>query len=158
MTMRVLAASMRAARAVLIAGPSPGQKSQPSRWSSTRVWPTSPAPVPAMVPLAHIASKSVRKAVAAAWLATVMMLFSWRVQASSVKLVEPVQTVALRATAVSRTTYLQCISWPPAAIGLISTAVPLKCSVSQSPVPMGAGSACSLVNVAATPSAGLPAS
>ena len=56
---------------------------------------------------------------------TVMMLFSCRVQASSVKLVDPVHTAAVPVRAASsRTTYLECISCPPARIGLVCTAVP----------------------------------
>src|SRR3954447_26458481 len=76
-----------------------------------------------------------------------MMLFSWRVQAASVKLVDPVHTAGVAPCPAawplggpSRTTYLECISCGAALIALVCTGVPLKCCITHSWVPTGAGS------------------
>jgi len=61
-------------------------------------------------------------------------------------------------TGASLTTYFECMSWPSAVIGLTWTPVPVKCSVTHSPVPIGAGSACSTANSSAVAEVGLPAS
>jgi len=108
-------------------------------------------------PAVHISSKSVRKAAATTLERTLTMLFSWSVHASSVKLAEPVHTVA-SGVAASRITYLECIRCEPAAIAFVATFVPAKWVRTNSAVPGGAGSAWSLANVAAPALAGLPAS
>jgi hypothetical protein len=65
-------------------------------------------------PDAHRSSKSRRYPAATSADATVMMLFSCSVHASSVKFVEPVHTAAVPVAPgvgpPSRTTYLECIN------------------------------------------------
>ena len=94
--------------------PSPGAKSHPRSSPPAAVVPAAPAPVFLIEPDVHSSSKSASIPGGDLADATVMMLFSCNVQASSVKLVEPVHTAAVptapAAGPASRTTYFECIN------------------------------------------------
>ena len=67
------------------------------------------------------------------------MLFSCKVQASSVKFVDPVHTAAVwYRLAPSGTMYFECINCPdPAVIARVATLVPVKCCCTHCAVPNG---------------------
>ena len=161
-TIRLLAPVTAAVRAASMSVPSPGAKSQPRVAGPTGVEPVLPAPVCLIEPAAHKSLKSAWKAVASADEETVMMLFSCRFQASSVQLVDPVQTAEVPlawATALSRTMYLQCMSCPLGAVMARSCTSELpKWSATHCEVPGGAGSAAIRANVCTVGLLGLPAS
>lgn len=92
--------------------------------------------------------------------AAIRTLFSCRLHAASVKLVDPVQTAGTLPcpTAASRTTYLECISCGADLIARSCTFVSANRSVTHCWVPTGAGSAPMARNSPAVAAAGLPAS